>query len=110
MKPGNRKGFIGGIGTAVVSSILLSASEANASQEEIAVNTGGNTGFDFQMIDSFHPNLNATLVQLSADGYEIKAAFPFLIPNHASAPAGNGGGFTPNGYYLLLQRPRPVSG
>ena len=103
----SRRGFLGDVGTAVAGTLLLGAAEADASpQSVVAANTGGGPAYDFQMIDSFHPNLNATLEQLSSNGYEVKSAFPFSIPDHPSPGVGNGGGFNPNGFYVILQRPR----
>ena len=70
-----------------------SASPAAASADSAA-------GFDFEVVDSVHLD---HVKDLSAQGYEIKAAASAIVPNGPQYSAGNGSAPL-NGYYVLMQR------
>ncbi len=91
-----RKAFLTG-------AIASTGAVALAASSGAAANADPPTGFDFEVVDSVHLD---HVGELSAQGYEIKAAAAAIVPGGPAYSAGNGSAPL-NGYYVLMQRKKP---
>ena len=89
----NRKSFIAG-------AVLTTGAAMLASTSPAAAATDPDDGFEIEVVDSVHLD---RVRDLSAQGFEIKAAASAIIAGAPSYAAGNG---SPpiNGYYVFMQR------